>query len=161
VVKLLRRNLNILDHLLEASYGCPDIPLEKKQKLKWHRKEEFVDCTTFSSSLLFPSSVVRPSFVHLSCSNKIGSHKVQDKLLLPPFVLFLLFHLLPSWTKFICPEQCSIILNFLDVTNFANNLRTHSISVSIRLQHYIEILTKKNITIEKGHVVLSYSSWPY
>jgi hypothetical protein len=88
VVKLLRKNLDILDHLLEASFGCPDIPLEKKQKLKWQRKEEFVDCTIFSSSLLFPSSVVRPSFVHLSCSNRIGSHK----LLLPPFVVLLLFH---------------------------------------------------------------------
>jgi hypothetical protein len=30
-----------LDHLLEASSGCPDIPLEKKQKMKWQRKEEF------------------------------------------------------------------------------------------------------------------------
>jgi hypothetical protein len=54
VVKLLRKNLDILDHLLEASSICLDIPLEKKQKLKWQRKEEFVDCTTFSSSLLEP-----------------------------------------------------------------------------------------------------------
>jgi hypothetical protein len=41
-VKLLRRNLDILDHLLEASSICPDIPLETKQKLKWQRKEGFV-----------------------------------------------------------------------------------------------------------------------
>jgi hypothetical protein len=27
---------------------------------------------------LFPSSVVRPSLVHLSCSNMIGSHKLHD-----------------------------------------------------------------------------------
>jgi hypothetical protein len=50
---------------------------KKKKKLKWQRKEEFVDCTTFSSSLLepkmarrlFPSSVVRLSFGHFNCSN--------------------------------------------------------------------------------------------
>jgi len=34
VVKLLRRNLDILDHLLEASSICPDIPLEKKTKVE-------------------------------------------------------------------------------------------------------------------------------
>jgi len=33
-VKLLRRNLDILDHLLEASSICPDIPLEKKTKVE-------------------------------------------------------------------------------------------------------------------------------
>jgi len=42
VVKLLRRNLDIFDHLLEVFSICPDIPLEKKQKLKWQRKEEFI-----------------------------------------------------------------------------------------------------------------------
>jgi hypothetical protein len=33
-VKLLRRNLDILDHLLEASSKCADIPLEKKTKVE-------------------------------------------------------------------------------------------------------------------------------